>query len=193
MARWGEELALELYAYAMDAEGSVRDYFAESLTFDVAQVGATLQATGLKFFGHLDLEPGDYALRVMVRDGRTGGTSVEVTPLTVPDFGESPLSVLPPLFPEATEHWVTVRESAERAELAPVSYPFMFKGQSFIPAIHPVFEVDQVVAVSLLASKSSDDWLQVGAMVLAADGTPIPAPSCACSSASVTRPPAWSA
>lgn len=170
----GEQLPLEIYAYAMDAEGGVKDYFAESLTLDVAQVGAELKSTGLKFYGHLDLEPGDYALRVMVRDGRDGSTSVEVTPLTVPEFDESRLAVLPPLFPEATENWVTARESSERAELRPVRYPFLFKGQSFVPAVHPVFEAEQVVAVSLMASKPSRDWLEVGALVLASDGTPIP-------------------
>ena len=170
----GKEVPLELYAYAMDAEGAVKDYFAESLTFDVAQVGTALQAAGVKFYGHLNLEPGDYALRVMVRDGRTGSTSVDVTPLVVPDFAESPLSVLPPLFPEGTEHWVTVRESGDRAEQASISYPFMFKGQSFIPAVHPVFEVEQVVAVSLVASRPSDDYLEVAGLVLAADGTPVP-------------------
>jgi VWFA-related protein len=170
----GDELALELYAYAMDAEGVVRDYFAESLKLDVEQVGAALQSAGVKFYGHLDLDPGDYALRVMVRDGRDGRTSVDVIPLVVPDFSQVALNVLPPLFPEGTEHFVAVRETPDPAQPDAVEYPFVFKGQSFIPAIHPVFEVAQVVAVSLVATCSSRDWLEVGALVLAADGTPVP-------------------
>lgn len=171
----GDKLPLQVYAYAVDSEGVVKAHFAASLSFDVAQVRTQLESTGIKFYGHLDLEPGEYALRVMVRDGRTGGSSVDVVPLRVPDATTTELSVLPPLIPESTEQWALVSESGEASRSGSVEYPFLFKGQSFVPAVHPVFQPGQVVAVSLVAAtRSGKGRLEVGALVLAEDGTPMP-------------------
>ena len=170
----GEELHLEVYAYAMDAEGTVHDHFAESVRFDMNELGDKIRTTGVKYFGHLDLDPGEYALRVMVVDRRNGSTSVEVTPLVVPDFAEAGLAVLPPLFPEETEQWVLVRETEDGTEQSSRAYPFLFKGQPYVPAVLPVFEVEQVVAVSLVAAKGRSGYLEVDGLVLAEDGTPIP-------------------
>ena len=39
---------------------------------ELLKVGAALQQSGLKFFGHLDLPPGDWAVRVLVRNAATG-------------------------------------------------------------------------------------------------------------------------
>lgn len=170
-----EELTLQILAYATDAEGTVHDQFEESLIIDVDKVRGELEESGVKFYGHLDLEPGDYAVRILVRDGRTGSTSVDVVPLEVPDFAATSLAVMPPLVPEDTERWVLILESAERAENRTVEYPFMFKGQSFVPAVRPLFRPGQVVAVSLVAATSSGQGrLEVGALVLEADGTPVP-------------------
>ena len=173
----GEEkgrLPIEFYAYASSAEGEVKDFFGEKLTFDLEVVGPALASTGIRFYGHLDLEPGDYAVRMMVRDGRTGASSVEVVPLRVPDFSQEHLAVMPPLFPQGVQRWVSVRENEERAGLRQMDYPFMFKQQPFVPAILPIFQSGQVVAVSLVASKSSDGHLEVDSLILAADGSTMP-------------------
>ena len=52
-------------------------YVAQTIGLDVAKVGAGLQQSGLKFFGHLDLPPGEYRLRALVRNGATGAATVE--------------------------------------------------------------------------------------------------------------------
>jgi VWFA-related protein len=168
------ELPLELYAYATDENGEVADYFGESLTFDLSQVGASLATTGLRFFGHLDLDPGAYAVRVMVKDKRSGATAVEVVPLQVPEFDQVHLAVMPPLVPEGVDRWVSVRESPERAALRSVDYPFLFKTQPFVPAVRPVFQPEQVVAVSLVALTSGSGPLEVSSLILAEDGAPLP-------------------
>jgi len=173
----GEEsgqLPIEFYAYASSAEGEVKDFFGEKLTFDLETVGPALKSTGIRFYGHLDLEPGDYAVRMMVRNARTGASSVEVVPLTVPDFSQEHLAVMPPLFPQGVERWVQVRENEERAGRRQMDYPFMFKERPFVPAIRPVFQSGQVVAVSLVASKSTNGHLEVDSLILAADGSTIP-------------------
>src|SRR6185295_3063753 len=65
-------LPTEIYAYALRADGSIGDFFGQTLAFDLAKVKDKLQASGLKYYGHLELPPGDWSLRVLVRNGRTG-------------------------------------------------------------------------------------------------------------------------
>jgi hypothetical protein len=118
---------LELYGYAFDLEGRVRDRFAERWAFDLDRVGKTLRETGVKYFGHLDLPPGDYRLHLLARDGagREGLRSVDVH---VPDFASGEPVLLPPLVPEAPGKWVTVRENPERQKARQVAYPFLWQG-----------------------------------------------------------------
>ncbi|HEV3073115.1 MAG TPA: VWA domain-containing protein, partial [Thermoanaerobaculia bacterium] len=68
----GAVLPAEIYAYAIDSSGSIQDFFSQSLRLDLAKAAPALRRGGLKFFGHLDLPPGEYNVRVLVRNGVTG-------------------------------------------------------------------------------------------------------------------------
>ena len=112
----GTALPAELYIYAMDTGGAVHDFVAQTLGLDIAKAGAQLRQGGLKFFGHVDLYPGDYTIRVMVRNGATGASSLRVVP--VRDEAPGP------------ERWLVLRRSlGETPELktylcnAPVTTP----------------------------------------------------------------------
>jgi uncharacterized repeat protein (TIGR01451 family) len=85
-------------------------------------------------FGDLDLPAGSYDLRVLVRNGATGATSLRVVPLEVPAFAEAGPVLLPPFFPEPRDRWLLVRENA--APPKDVEYPFMDRQSPFIPAAH---------------------------------------------------------
>ena len=95
--------------------GAVHDFVAQTLGLDVAKAGAQLRQSGLKFFGHVDLYPGDYTIRVMVRNGVTGASSLRVVPVRVPAFAEAGPFLLPPFFPEAPGKWLMAREARARA------------------------------------------------------------------------------
>ena len=58
------QVPTELYAYAIDSEGSIEDHFTHALVLDVEKVGSALSQSGVKFWGHFDLPPGDYVLDV---------------------------------------------------------------------------------------------------------------------------------
>ncbi len=89
-------LGVEIYLYALDATGAVHDFVTQTVGLDLAKAGTGLRSTGLKFFGHLDLLPGDYSLRILVRNGASGRSGLRVVPLHVPAFGTEPV-LLPPL------------------------------------------------------------------------------------------------
>ena len=96
--------------------GRMRDYFSQTLGLDLAKVGPALQQSGLKFFGHLDLPPGEYSLRVLVRNGATGPDGLQVVPLEVPDVHEAGAGAAAAVLPRAAGQWLIVREAPRARE-----------------------------------------------------------------------------
>jgi hypothetical protein len=106
----GSDLPAEIYVYAMDAKGSVRDFIAQTLVLDLDKVEGTLRQGGLKFYGHLELPPGSYKARVLVRNGRTGEYGLKVVPIEVPATLQA--SPLPDgFYPDPGSPWIFVREA----------------------------------------------------------------------------------
>ncbi len=160
----------EIYIYAFDEAGAIPDFLTQTLGLDLAKVEPVLKQSGLKFFGHLDLPPGTYSLRVLVRNGATGTYGLRVTALEVPDLGEVTAPVLlPPFFPEAPGKWLMAREAVPAGEKA-VPYPFMQKDQPFIPASRPVLALGEAARLSLVGYNFEPGELQARSEILSADG-----------------------
>jgi VWFA-related protein len=160
-------LPVEVYAYALDASGAIQDFLYQSLGLDLAKAAPGLRQAGLKFVGHLDLPPGEYSLRTLVRNGVSGAFSLRVLPLTVPAFGNGP-ALLPPLFPDlAASRWMVVREAARGPQ---PDYPFMARQQPYVPASRPALAGGAEVPLALVGYDLGAGDLTVGAKVLAADG-----------------------
>jgi hypothetical protein len=165
----GEVLPVQVYAYAIDAAGAVQDFFSQSLRFELAKVIPLLDRTGLKFFGHLDLPPGDYSLRVLVRNAGNGDYGLSSEQLSVPAFDRSPPMLLPPFFAENPGRWLMVRETAKDGERE-VPYPFMVRDRAYVPALRPALAAAQEVAVALVGYNLPAGALEARATVLSADG-----------------------
>jgi VWFA-related protein len=161
----GWSVPVEIYAYAFDAEGQARDFFSQILGLELLKVGAALQQSGLKFFGHLDLPPGTWNVRVLVRNAASGAAGMKSVTVQVPELGEAVL--LPAFFPEEAGKWLTVRE-AQPGE--PVPYPFMAGGQPYIPASLPTLEPGGEARVSLVGYHLLEGDLRAEAKILNADG-----------------------
>ena len=132
---------LQIYAYALDEHGIVRDFFVRAMGLDLAQAGAALRQSGLKYWGHFDLDPGSYSVRVLVRNDATGHRALTTSILEVP--GET-ATLQPPLFPEQPGKWVLIREeeSEQRAmwpsrSFAAANPSFRRPGPRSPPAVRP--------------------------------------------------------
>jgi VWFA-related protein len=159
-------LPVEVYVYALGADGSIQDFLFQTLGLDLAKVEPSLRQGGLKFFGHLDLPAGDYSLRTLVRNGATGAYSLRALPLTVP--AAQGAALLPPLFPDlAANRWLTVRETQRGPE---VPYPFMARKQPYVPASRPALAAGQEVPLALVGYDLAAGDLKARARVLSADG-----------------------
>jgi VWFA-related protein len=164
----GTALPIEVFIYALDQGGAVHDFVTQTVGLDLAKVEPVLRQNGFKFFGHVDLLPGEYSLRVLVRNGTTGASATRVVEVSVPQFAAQSPVLLPPFFPEPPNRWVLVREGQEPGEKQ-VPYPFMQRDQPYIPAARPVLG-NQDVAVSLVGYNLGAGDPKVEAKVMAADG-----------------------
>ncbi|MES1245607.1 MAG: VWA domain-containing protein [Acidobacteriota bacterium] len=167
----GADLPTEIYVYAMDAKGSVRDYIAQTLVLDLGKVEATLRQGGLKFYGHLELPPGSYKARLMVRNGRTGEYGLKVVPIVVPEMAQAGPVLLPPFFPEPQGPWLLTRE-APRADRRDVPLPFRLGDRPFLPATTPTLDEGAETRFSMLGYNLREGDLQVRSEVQTADGRP---------------------
>jgi VWFA-related protein len=176
----GEKSGVQIYAYANDLQGHLADYVASELALELAKVRPTLQASGLKFYGTLYMPPGEYGLRVLVRNTTTGRAGVSATRLSVPAIPGGAPSVLPPFFSEAAGHWLMVRANPRSdAPPRPPDYPFALAGESFIPSALPELGNGADARVAVVAynfgASGKPAPLEVDLRVVAADGRETPA------------------
>lgn len=165
------QIPLEIYAYAMTDEGTVGDSFFQNLGLDLDQVGEKLRAGGVRFYGQLDLDPGVYQLRVLVRDPLSGASGLSEVSLEVPSFGGEELAVLPPLIPETDiDSWLMVRQPADPDDPA-LAYPFVLgEGQSFIPRAVPVIRGAKPVNLGVFAYHLGEGQPVLNAQVVDDEG-----------------------
>ncbi|HET9229158.1 MAG TPA: VWA domain-containing protein, partial [Thermoanaerobaculia bacterium] len=163
----GWTVPVEIYAYAFDSHGEARDWFSQTVGLELLKVGAALDQSGLKFFGHLDLPPGSWAVRVLVRNAATGAAGIKSVTVQVPEFAKAEPVLLPAFFPEPAGKWLTVRESRPDAQAV---YPFLIGDQPYIPASLPRLTPGQEAQVSLVAWNLRPGELQAEARIRTLDG-----------------------
>ena len=142
-------VGLDLYTYAFDTQGTVRDYLTQALTVDLTSTRPLIAQGGLELFAHLDLPPGQYRLRTLVRQRDSGAFGVTQTSLEVPGVDRPFLA--PPLFTGALGRSVLVREDLPPDTALP-PFPFLLGGQPFLPHTAPRLTQGTVAGVALLAS-----------------------------------------
>jgi VWFA-related protein len=130
----GNMAGAEVFVYAFDDEGVVRDRLYQRLTFDMKKVGDRLKS-GVRYYGTLVLPPGSYAIKSLVRAGEpdkkndTEKRGYARTNVIVPKAGA--VAVLPPIPIDEQPKWLLVK-AADRGGVG--AYPFELNGQNFIPS-----------------------------------------------------------
>jgi hypothetical protein len=144
----GSMAAAEIFVYAFDSEGIVRDRLYQRLTLDMKKVGDRLRTTGVRYYGTLVLPPGTYAVKSLVRAGepdKKNPNDVEKrgfarTNVIVPKAGD--VVVLPPIPIDEQSKWLLVK-GTDRGVTG--DYPFELNGQNFIPGATASSKVAVVV------------------------------------------------
>ena len=132
-------------------------------TFQLApqRVAEVLGKTGIKYFGNLFVPPGEYKIKVVVRDLVNGKTTSSIQELMVAD--ERP-AVFGPLF--VTNHtWLILRGEelpSEEGLKTQAAYPFAFGATRLVPSHQEFLAPGETARFLFLLEKGS---LQEGAAV----------------------------
>jgi VWFA-related protein len=161
------ELLAEIYIYALDENGGVRDYLAQALVLELAKVETELRQGGLRFLGHLELPPGRFSLRVLALNGRTGAYGLRTARVEIPEMGAGQPVLLPPMFPERPGHGVITRQASSGGE--EVSFPFTQGELAWLPDPQPELRQGQETAVALVSYHLAGD-LKIRTQVTTPDG-----------------------
>jgi tetratricopeptide (TPR) repeat protein len=146
----GNLLRLEICLYAIasapDGSGRVVGSRMDTVEIDLARLGPELEKSGLKYLGELQLAPGDYALRALVRNAATGEVGLRVLPLSVPDFAQGGEILLPPLAADPAGAWLQARGAG---------IPSPPPGLTFeaLPSARPVFSTASEIQLKVPAWK----------------------------------------
>lgn len=143
----------EVHAYAVGPGNTLSSHFTQafSLTRDepaerAGRAGDGPGAwAGVKFLGFLDVPPGEWSVRVLVRQRQSGRIALRAIPVTAPDFSSGAVEpvLLPPLFPEPSARWTLVRRSgpADRPGTFPLDLDAALPGAGrLVPSTRPVVE-----------------------------------------------------
>lgn len=165
-----KELAVEFYTYATNERGEMRDFFTQMVNLDLSKGRQAFEQGGLKYYGHLDLEPGEHLIRVLIRNSVTGRVGVQTASVSIPDFSEQQAFVLPPLFLERDSRWLLVREEVSEAYQRSVVYPFTVNGEPFVPAANPTVSRGAKAQFCLVGYNLGDGALDIEGKLFDASG-----------------------
>jgi len=163
-------LPVEIYVYALDANGGVQDFVTQVFGLDLTKTEPLLRQAGMKFFGNLELPPGRYTIRTLVRNGTTGNSSLRISELEVPAFAQGAPALLPAVFQDpAPGRWVNLRQTKKEGQAEP-PYLFMLKDQPYVPTVRPALAAGQDARLVLQGYNLGAGDLKAEARVVGADG-----------------------
>ncbi len=125
---WGRTLGLEVYGYAVDAEGVVHGHLARFARVEPALADKAGDKLGLALFGSFALPPGEYTLRLALTERESDITGYQFLDVSVPAHDPRLGFLLPPVLLDEAGEWVTLDLST--AGDAPT---FELEGRRFLP------------------------------------------------------------
>jgi VWFA-related protein len=130
----GSKATLDLFTYAFDDDGLVRDEIYERVVLDLSKVGSTLRQSGVKYYATLSLPSGKYAIKNLVRVVESDKKGFSRTDVVVPTRDD--VAVSQPFFMEQPAKWVMIKGPSH--DKSGATYPFEINGEPFIPsaAVH---------------------------------------------------------
>ncbi|MEM9597763.1 MAG: VWA domain-containing protein, partial [Acidobacteriota bacterium] len=168
----GDTLQLEVYAYILDRESEIHDFFSQNLSLDLSKVGDRLGGSALKLYGDFDLAPGAYDLRLLIRDPASGRHALRGYPFAVNPFVDGAARLLPPFFLDDDGEALVVRERVADGEED--RYPFVIgDDELFVPVIEARVDPEDGgrARICLMGYHLMRDDLLLDASLVASDGS----------------------
>ncbi|NIM91368.1 MAG: VWA domain-containing protein [Candidatus Aminicenantes bacterium] len=151
---------LEIYGYAISSPGVFKDFFHQTITITISpnKFEKKLELAGLKYYDLHLVPPGDYRIRLIVRDADTGEIGSQTQEISVPDYEAGALAVSGPVFLQPDPDWIIIRGFDPEAPTGrkvgvnlPLEYPYVLNGEPFIPGVVPIIQEASPVQIYLRA------------------------------------------
>ncbi|HEX6861461.1 MAG TPA: hypothetical protein VF414_01525, partial [Thermoanaerobaculia bacterium] len=159
LAAGAPKAGIEAYGYALDAQGSSRDFFAQSVDLDLDKVGGRLAQGGVRILGRLELPRGEHRLRILVRDRADGRSSLLTVPLSLT---ESHIDAL--FLPPAGDPWILVRPPEAELDL---------HGRSVVPAAQATLPASGEAQLLIVGHGLAGGEAVLDSDILSAEGKPV--------------------
>ncbi len=149
---------LEIYGYAILSPGVFKDFFHQTIIISPQKFGKRLEQAGIKYYDLHLVPPGDYKIRLIVRDAETGEIGSQTQDISVPDYEAGVLALSGPVFLQPDSDWIIIRGFDPKAPAGrkegvnlPLDYPYVLNGKAFIPGVVPIIKEASPVQVYLRA------------------------------------------
>jgi VWFA-related protein len=142
-----KQTKLEIYGYAISSSGVFKDFFFQTVTISPEKVRKELELQGIKYYDLHLLSPGDYKIKLIVRDKNTGEIGCQIQEVSVPDYEKQNLALTGPVFIQSNPDWILSRGYDPKAPTGrkkginlPVDYPFLLNNKPFVPGVVPILK-----------------------------------------------------
>jgi hypothetical protein len=155
--RWAGRMALEVYGYAVAADGTVFDHLAHLAQIEPSLADPQGAAQGISFYSTLQVPPGKYTIKLMVQEPETGAAGAQFIDVTVPPYEPHLGFLLPPMVMDDATRWLGLDLGGTRGGRA--ASPFAVDGEPFLPRTS--FRVkngaaEKLVLIAYAADRPSD-------------------------------------
>ena len=145
----GKPLSLEIFGYALDANGRIQDAFGLTPTLDLEKLGPAIGQKGVQVLTSFRVREGPADLRFLVREKATGRTGSLRIASVVPSFEDGTLALSPPLFMDDPRARLVI-PTPSRAN-PDLQIPFRLQDTAFTPQANPVFRNGEAREICLMA------------------------------------------
>lgn len=135
---------LEILAYAIDNQEHIADYFSQRVGIHLGKLDTDRLSGGVRAMNAMQLPPGDYRLRVLVRAGGHSVYALRTESVTLQSPSASPF-MLQPLFPDLSGTWVEVKDNQ-----ANINDVFVVGERPFMPYAKPQVTTGYTIPVILV-------------------------------------------
>lgn len=162
----GNSVTANIFVYAFDEQYQIKDFLQQRIGLDLAKSGDQLRNSGMRYVGMLELPPGKYAVKSLVRVEESGRVGFLRTDLDIP--ATSGPTVLPPVFVSDRPGWINVAAPGKGASAVAA---FTAAGKAFVPAMKASLKADGAYRVALFVYDTPAENLEIAPTVVGSDGT----------------------